>query len=100
MTDKKPNEAVAEKEPLLVVKNLRKTFPVEKNLVGKVQKELVAVDNVSFTLNAGETLGIVGESGCGKSVTSMSVMRLLQGPTGQIVDGSIRFRAMMLEVGQ
>ena len=52
-----------------------------------------AVNGVSFEIPAGSTVGVVGESGCGKSVTSMSVMRLLQGPTGQIVEGSIRFRS-------
>ena len=52
-----------------------------------------AVNGVSFEIPAGSTVGVVGESGCGKSVTSMSVMRLLQGPTGQIVDGHIRFRS-------
>lgn len=52
-----------------------------------------AVNGVSFEIPAGTTVGVVGESGCGKSVTSMSVMRLLQGPTGQIVDGHIRFRS-------
>ena len=53
-----------------------------------------AVNGVSFEIPAGSTVGVVGESGCGKSVTSMSVMRLLQGPTGQIVDGHIRFRSL------
>ena len=53
-----------------------------------------AVNGVSFEIPAGSTVGVVGESGCGKSVTSMSVMRLLQGPTGQIVEGSIRFRSL------
>ena len=52
-----------------------------------------AVNGVSFEIPAGTTVGVVGESGCGKSVTSMSVMRLIQGPTGQIVDGHIRFRS-------
>ena len=52
-----------------------------------------AVNGVSFEIPAGTTVGVVGESGCGKSVTSMSVMRLRQGPTGQIVDGHIRFRS-------
>lgn len=53
-----------------------------------------AVNGVSFEIPAGSTVGVVGESGCGKSVTSMSVMRLLQGPTGQIVDGQIRFASI------
>ena len=51
-----------------------------------------AVNGVTFSIPAGSTVGVVGESGCGKSVTSLSTMQLIQGPTGQIVDGSIRFR--------
>ena len=52
-----------------------------------------AVNGVSFNVPKNATVGIVGESGCGKSVTSMSVMRLIQGPSGQIYSGSIRFKA-------
>ena len=52
-----------------------------------------AVNGVTFAIPEGSTVGVVGESGCGKSVTSMSLMRLVQGPSGQIVDGSIRFRS-------
>lgn len=52
-----------------------------------------AVDGVSFDIPKGATVGVVGESGCGKSVTSLSIMQLVQGPQGQIVDGSIRFNA-------
>ena len=52
-----------------------------------------AVNGVSFDIPQGATVGVVGESGCGKSVTSLSLMQLVQGPSGQIVDGSIRFRA-------
>ena len=51
-----------------------------------------AVNGVSFSIPAGATVGVVGESGCGKSVTSLSLMQLVQGPTGQIVSGSIRFK--------
>ena len=51
-----------------------------------------AVNGVSFSIPTGATVGVVGESGCGKSVTSLSLMRLVQGPTGQITSGSIRFR--------
>lgn len=50
-----------------------------------------AVDGVSFDIPKGKTIGIVGESGCGKSVTSLSLMRLVQAPTGQIVSGAIRY---------
>ncbi|MBQ7595574.1 MAG: ATP-binding cassette domain-containing protein, partial [Clostridia bacterium] len=49
-----------------------------------------AVDGVSFEVPVGKTVGVVGESGCGKSVTSLSIMQLLQRPQGQIVSGSIR----------
>jgi len=52
-----------------------------------------AVDGVSFDIPAGKTVGVVGESGCGKSVTSLSLMKLLQRPQGQIVGGQIRFNA-------
>ena len=52
-----------------------------------------AVNGVSFNVPQNSTVGIVGESGCGKSVTSMSVMQLIQGPAGQIVSGQIRFKA-------
>ncbi|MBQ7912301.1 MAG: ABC transporter ATP-binding protein [Clostridia bacterium] len=51
-----------------------------------------AVNGVTFSIPEGATVGVVGESGCGKSVTSLSLMRLVQGPTGQIADGAIRFR--------
>ena len=52
-----------------------------------------AVDGVTFSIPEGSTVGVVGESGCGKSVTSLSLMRLVQGPSGQIASGSIRFKA-------
>lgn len=52
-----------------------------------------AVNGVSFSVPEGSTVGVVGESGCGKSVTSLSLMQLVQAPMGQIVDGSIRFRS-------
>ena len=58
---------------ILEVRHLRKTFPLKKTITGKVTKELVAVDDVSFKLKAGETLGIVGESGCGKTTTGRAM---------------------------
>jgi ABC-type glutathione transport system ATPase component len=52
-----------------------------------------AVNSVTFDVPQGSTVGVVGESGCGKSVTSLSVMGLVQGPTGQVVSGEIRFKS-------
>lgn len=57
-----------------------------------------AVNGVSFGVPAGSTVGVVGESGCGKSVTSLSLMQLVQAPSGQIVSGSIRFKADMFKL--
>jgi oligopeptide/dipeptide ABC transporter ATP-binding protein len=60
-----------------------------------------AVDGVSYAVRAGETLGVVGESGCGKSVTALSVLRLVASPPGQIVGGAIRFDgANLLDLGE
>ncbi|MBO5240061.1 MAG: ABC transporter ATP-binding protein [Clostridia bacterium] len=70
---------------ILEVENLHSYFFTDQGVVK-------AVNGVTFNIPANSTVGVVGESGCGKSVTSMSIMRLLQGPSGQIVDGSIRFK--------
>ena len=71
---------------ILEIDNLNTYFFTEQGVVK-------AVNGVSFDVPQNATVGVVGESGCGKSVTSMSVMRLLQGPTGQIYSGSIRFKS-------
>ncbi len=59
-----------------------------------------AVNGVSFSIPAGSTVGVVGESGCGKSVTSLSLMQLVQAPSGQIVSGSIRFKASLFKLDE
>ena len=56
-----------------------------------------AVNGVTFSIPAGSTVGVVGESGCGKSVTSLSLMQLVQAPSGQIVSGSIKFKASLFK---
>lgn len=76
-------------EPLLRVENLSVEFATDE---GHVR----AIDDISFSASAGETLGIVGESGCGKSVTALSIMRLLPQPTGQIVSGQVYFDGLNL----
>ena len=70
---------------ILEVRHLRKCFPMKKTITGKVTKELVAVDDVSFKLKAGETLGIVGESGCGKTTTGRAILKLHEPSGGQII---------------
>ena len=70
---------------LLEVRHLRKTFPIKKSITGKVLQELVAVDDVSFKLKAGETIGIVGESGCGKTTLGRTILKLHQSNGGQII---------------
>ena len=76
-----------DKDALLEVRHLRKTFPIQKSITGKVLKELIAVDDASFTLKAGETLGIVGESGCGKTTMGRTILKLHPSNGGQIIFG-------------
>ena len=71
-------------ERLLEVKGLKTHFFTDEGVVR-------AVDGVDFYINKGETLGVVGESGCGKSVTALSIMRLIPTPPGRIVEGSINY---------
>jgi peptide/nickel transport system ATP-binding protein len=73
------------REKILEVKNLRTSFFTDEG-------EVRAVDDVSFDVYKGKTLGIVGESGCGKSVTSLSIMRLIPHPPGRIVGGQILYK--------
>lgn len=73
-------------QPLLSVKDLKTYFPIKKNLLNKSRHFVKAVDGISFQVNKGETLGIVGESGCGKSTMGRSILRLIE-PT----EGSIKF---------
>ena len=71
-------------DAILEVRNLRKCFPLKKTVTGKVTQELIAVDNVSFKLKAGETLGIVGESGCGKTTLGRTILKLHEATGGKI----------------
>ena len=78
---------------ILEVENLHSYFFTDQGVVK-------AVNGVTFNIPSNSTVGVVGESGCGKSVTSMSVMRLLQGPSGQIVEGAIRFKVSDYKVDE
>ena len=81
----------ADRNPLVEAAGLVKSFTPRAGLVGSRRPDVRAVDGVSFNVSKGETFGLVGESGCGKSVSALSVMRLIKNPPGKIVDGRISF---------
>ena len=78
------NDSFPTGQPLLKVENLKVYFPVKKNFFGRILKEFKAVDDVSFTVDKGEILGLVGESGCGKTTLGRSLIRLIQPTSGNI----------------
>jgi oligopeptide/dipeptide ABC transporter ATP-binding protein len=84
VTQVRPEPGSKPDETVLEIENLKTHFFTAGGVVR-------AVDGVSYAVRNGETLGVVGESGCGKSVTALSVLRLVASPPGRIVDGAIRF---------
>ncbi|MGD8395307.1 MAG: dipeptide ABC transporter ATP-binding protein [Candidatus Eiseniibacteriota bacterium] len=76
----------AKDDALLAVRDLEKHFPIRRGILSKVVGQVKAVDGVSFSIRRGETLGLVGESGCGKTTTGRALLRLIE-PTG----GSVHF---------
>ncbi|GAB4338699.1 MAG: ABC transporter ATP-binding protein [Flammeovirgaceae bacterium] len=79
------HQKLIQQKPLLEVKNLCTYFPTEKNFFGKPKGWIKAVDDVTFDVYPGETLGLVGESGCGKTTLGRSILRLVEPTSGQIL---------------
>ena len=78
--------------PLLEVRNLRTHFPIRRGLMRSVVGYVKAVEDVSFTVAPGETLGLVGESGCGKTTVGRTILRLIEPKGGVVVDGQVMFQ--------
>jgi len=72
------------RQPLLEVRNLKKYFPVRRGVLSRVVSHVKAVDDVSFAIEKGETFGLVGESGCGKTTTGRAVLRLIEPDSGEV----------------
>jgi oligopeptide/dipeptide ABC transporter ATP-binding protein len=75
---------LAESEPLLSVRNLKKYFPIRRGVLSRVAAHVQAVDDISFDINKGETFGLVGESGCGKTTAGRAILRLLEPDAGTV----------------
>jgi oligopeptide/dipeptide ABC transporter ATP-binding protein len=79
-----PESAETLAQPLLDVQHLKKYFPVYRGVLGRVAGHVKAVDDISFTIHHGETFGLVGESGCGKTTAGRAILRLLEPDGGKI----------------
>ena len=88
-------QSVAEDtEPILSVKNLKVYFPIKKGVFSRVVDHVKAVDDVSFNVYAGQTLGLVGESGCGKTTTGRGILRLVPPTSGEVYFEGVDFAHM------
>lgn len=81
----KEHKELYSKSPLLEINNLKKHFPLEKDILGRTKSWVKAVDDVSFNVFPGETLGLIGESGCGKTTTGKSIVQLTPVTSGNII---------------
>ena len=81
-------------EPLLNVRNLKKYFPIRRGVLSRVTAYVKAVDDISFEINRGETLGLVGESGCGKTTAGRSILRLIEPDAGSVRFDGVDLRGL------
>jgi oligopeptide/dipeptide ABC transporter ATP-binding protein len=81
-------------EPLLRVEHLKKYFPIHRGVFARVADYVKAVDDISFTINKGETFGLVGESGCGKTTAGRAILRLLEPDSGRIWFDGVDLRSL------
>jgi peptide/nickel transport system ATP-binding protein len=84
-TTRARRESIMSHKPILEVRNLKTWFPTSKNFFGKTLDYVKAVDDVSFNVHEGETLGLVGESGCGKTTLGRTILRLVPAHDGEII---------------
>ena len=84
MPDAGSNTAVDTNEQILEVTDLKKYFPIRKGILSRTVGNVLAVDGLSFSIQQGETLGLVGESGCGKTTVGKTIMRLIEPTAGKI----------------
>ena len=82
---KKQHELLYSQEPILKVENLRTWYPLRKGVFGRTYDHIKSVDDVSFDVYPGETLGLVGESGCGKTTLGRSILRLVEPTSGNVI---------------
>jgi ABC-type oligopeptide transport system ATPase subunit len=100
-TASEPTKAPKTHKPLLEVKGLKTYFPIRTGLLQRVTDHFKAVDDVSFSIGEGETLGLVGESGCGKTTVGRTILRLVQATAGTVTfEGRDVFAASGSELQQ